>query len=955
MPFVILGLFALLSPAVAVGFHFLLKTKFNNLNYWVKQVIIGLVFGGIAVLCTEFGVKNEGAVMNVRDSAPIIAGLIFGWPAGLISGFIGGLERFFSAYWRGTFYTQWACSISTFISGALSSLLYFAFYRKKRVTWYQGLLVGAVLETNHILMIFVTNMNDTATAYRYVYKIGNPMIIAVSLSVTVAAAIISILTYEKMPKLAKHHNWQISHVLQLSLFVAVFLAYFAMSAFTYRIQSTIAENTTQHTMKNEVEDVTKDVADRSDENLLNITDQVSTHLQVRSQSGDTIDSAYLADLINTEIFGGTHFNVAEINIVDNDGIITYSSNSQWEGFDMKTHGNQALEFVNAILVDGKDEYVQPFGVISGDANVRMKYAAKKVDFCGFVQVGYDEQRFYSGLTSIIAKTVKNRHIGENGFFVVSDLSGNLIAMTEYEDGTTVANIKYDGDLSKVASDKVYQGTADIGGVTKKVRFLFEQKEGFYIVAFMLNEEVEFNRNMSIYVATYEQFIIFGLIYGIVYGIFSHFVFHDLQNVNSGLKEISEGNLNVKLDSHYSKEFGELNYSINETVNTLKTINEKEMENAQAIQIGALPPKEAYFDIHHFDLYAEMKTAKVVGGDFYDYFPVGKDMIAILMADVSGKGIPAALFMMRTKSLMKSLLETGMSIEEAVKHTNVQLCENNEAKMFVTCWIGIIRLDNGIVEFVNAGHNPPVIKQNGQFKYLKAPANLVMGGLNRAKYEKQVFQLKPGDTIFLYTDGITEAKAENDDMYGEERLLNYLNSVNTLDPKKIVNGVLEDTLAFVNGFEQSDDMTLLAFSYYGFSKRYSYEYNGVISEFAKAKEDLKRDLENENISNDIIVKTLICYDEIFSNCAKYAYAEKKGKILVRLDVNKEQIALTIADEGNPFNPLKKEDADVTSSLEERKIGGLGIYMVKKFMDQCHYYYQEGHNVLILQKYLNKQGE
>ncbi len=372
-------------------------------------------------------------------------------------------------------------------------------------------------------------------------------------------------------------------------------------------------------------------------------------------------------------------------------------------------------------------------------------------------------------------------------------------------------------------------------------------------------------------------------------------------------------------------------------------------------MGALPPKEAFFDTHHFDVYAEMQTAKEVGGDFYDYFPIGKDKMAILIADVSGKGIPAALFMMRTKSLIKSLLETGMSLDEAIKHTNAQLCQNNDAKMFVTCWIGIVNLVNGAVEFVNAGHNPPLIKQNDKFTYLKAPANLVLGALTKAKYQKQLLVLKPGDIIFLYTDGITEAKAENGDMYQEERLLTYINSVNTIDPKIITNGVLEDTLAFVNGFEQSDDMTMLTFSYYGYCKRYSYEYDGVIDAFKEAKDDLTKDLTNEKIPDDVIVKTIVCYDEIFSNCAKYAYANKKGKIKVNLDISEEQIALTISDSGEPFNPLEKNDADVSSSLENRKIGGLGIHMVKKFMDQYHYYYQDNKNVLILQKYRRSRNK
>ena len=957
IPYLLLGLFALLSPAVTVGFYFLKKTKFNKSNYWLQQVIIGLVFGGIAVLCTEFGVRSNDAVMNVRDSAPILAGLVFGLPAGLISGFIGGLERFLSAYWRGTYYTQLACSISTFISGAVASLLYLAFFRKKRVAWYQGILVGAVCETSHILMIFVTNMDDTTTAFSYVSKIGNYMIIAVALSVGLGAGLMQIFNKEKRTRIAKRNNWQISHILQGSLFGAVLVAYLVMALFTYNVQYKIASTNTRETLTNSVQDVSKDIKDTSDQNLLDITHDVATNLETRNEAGLQIDNDYLMSLIDTSLLGGQHFDVSEINIIDENGIITTSSNLYWIGFDMNS-GDQPKEFCDAILTNGQESFVQPYMTIQADSNIKMKYAGYKLTFSGFVQVGYNSEHFYDDLDSIIHLHVNNRRVGEHGFVLVADYNRNIVGLTgnvgEY---ATLDEIEFTISLDSLNLNQVDTTKIKVSEEIEGVHYIASDVEGYYILSFMMDKEIEFNREMSIYMMTYEQFIIFGVIYCIAYGIFSHFVFRDLENVNKGLKDITEGDLNVVLDSHYSREFGELNDSINKTVKTLKDINEKEMENAKAIQMSSLPAKEAYFDVHHFDIYAEMKTAKVVGGDFYDYFPLNKNTFVILIADVSGKGIPAALFMMRTKSLLKSLLETGMSIEEAVKHTNIQLCENNEVKMFVTCWIGLVHFDTGLVEFVNAGHNPPLIKQKGQFVYLRRPANLVLGASPKARYDKQLLILRPGDIIFLYTDGITEAKREDQEMYQEKRLLEHMNSLDTIDPKKITNSVLENTLEFVDGYEQSDDMTLLTLSYYGYARRYQYEYDGVLSSFSKAKEDLTRDLQKESISEVNIVKFIVCYDEIFSNCAKYAYARKRGKIRVNLDVTDMQICLSISDDGEAFNPLEKEEPDVTLELEKRQIGGLGIHVVKKFMDQYHYYYQDGHNVLILQKYrkTNKKGE
>ncbi len=958
VPYLLLGLFALLAPITAVGFYFLEKTAFHKLNYWIKQIIFGVGFGIIAVLCTEFGVQSNGAVLNVRDSAPIIAGLCFGWPAGLISGFIGGFERFLSAFWKGTYYTQLACSISTFISGASASLLHFVFFRKRRPTWYQGLLIGAVLETSHILMIFVTNMTDTTTAFSYVSKIGNPMIIGVAISVGLGVGLIQLFSHDWRAARVSRHNWRISTVLQLSLFGAVLFAYGAMFIFTFDIQSQIAENNAKNTLINDAVEVTNDVQDRADENLLNLTRQIAENLETRNSNSEIIDNSYLLSLITPDLFGGVHFEVSEINIIDENGIIVISSDSRWvdEQFDMKNNGPQPREFYDHLLVNGEEEYVQAYRKIGADNETDMKYAGKDLSFSGFVQVGYNSTLFYKNLEDTIEKTVRNKRVGENGFIIVTDFNGNLVTMTEASDTEhEITDFQYDGDTSKMEMLKVYRGTVKIGGEINKIHFLSQEKEAYYITAVMLDSEILFAREMSIYVATYEQFIIFGIIYWLSYGIIQHYVLRDLDKVNTGLKEITEGNLNVVLDSHNSKDFGELNGSINETVKTLKAINEKEMENAKAIQMGALPPNEAYYDIHDFDIYAEMVTAKVVGGDFYDYFPLNNNCFVILIADVSGKGIPAALFMMRTKTLIKSLLETGMSVEEAIKHTNMQLCTNNEAKMFVTCWIGVVHYDTGVVEYVNAGHNPPLIKHNGKYEYLKSVPNLVLGGLSRAPYQRQLFKLSPGDVILLYTDGITEAKNSSSSMYGEQRLLDYVNKLATIDPQKICENVLNDNRDFVGEYEQSDDITLLTFSYYGFARHYRYEYDGVISNFAKAKEDLSIDLKKENIPQEIINKTLVCYDEIFSNSAKYAYAKKKGKIYVSLDITPEQLALTISDYGEPFNPLEKADPDITTELKDRKIGGLGIYMVKNFMDKYHYYYQNNKNVLILQKYLkNKDG-
>lgn len=172
----------------------------------------------------------------------------------------------------------------------------------------------------------------------------------------------------------------------------------------------------------------------------------------------------------------------------------------------------------------------------------------------------------------------------------------------------------------------------------------------------------------------------------------------------------------------------------------------------------------------------MFTAKEVGGDFYDFNMLNDSTIAILIADVSGKGIPAAMFMMRAKAIIKELAESGMEPDEIFTKANEKFCENNDAGMFVTAWLGIINLKTGLMRFANAGHNPPVLcHSDSMAEYMKTHSGFVLAGMEGIKYHKNEMRLMPGDMIYLYTDGVTEATDNEDAFYGEKRLLDYINT------------------------------------------------------------------------------------------------------------------------------------------------------------------------------------
>lgn len=238
----------------------------------------------------------------------------------------------------------------------------------------------------------------------------------------------------------------------------------------------------------------------------------------------------------------------------------------------------------------------------------------------------------------------------------------------------------------------------------------------------------------------------------------------------------------------------------------------ELNIATKIQAGMLPKGyPAFPDRTDFDLFASMESAKEVGGDLYDYLLIDEDHLMIVVGDVSGKGVPAALIMAIAKTLLNSHAEQGLSPAEIFEAINSQLCRSNEMEMFVTCWLGILTLSTGELCFVNAGHPAPVIVHNGEIAFLKTKPNLVLAGMDGIHYAEHSIKLEKGDGILIYTDGVTEAMNSKNELFGEERLLE---SVKTCDIKKMkapdfIKKVRGDIDAFVAGAEQFDDITMLA--------------------------------------------------------------------------------------------------------------------------------------------------
>ncbi|MCR5664098.1 MAG: serine/threonine-protein phosphatase [Oscillospiraceae bacterium] len=245
----------------------------------------------------------------------------------------------------------------------------------------------------------------------------------------------------------------------------------------------------------------------------------------------------------------------------------------------------------------------------------------------------------------------------------------------------------------------------------------------------------------------------------------------------------------------------------------------ELRTATQIQESMLPSVfPPYPDRSEFDLYASMDPAREVGGDFYDFFLVDDDHLCLVMADVSGKGVPAALFMMASKIILANNAKMGKTPAQILNDTNVSICSNNREEMFVTVWLGILEISTGRLTAANAGHEYPALRRaDGSFELFKDKHGLVIGAMEFARYKEYELQLQPGDRLFVYTDGVPEATDAQTKLFGTERMLAALNEDAGGTPEEILKTVRRAVDGFVQGAEQFDDLTMLCLAYKGNGK------------------------------------------------------------------------------------------------------------------------------------------
>ena len=925
------------------------KTNFQKLSYMKKQLIIGVLFGGLSCFASSFGFDVFGTVANVRDAAPLSAGLIFGAPSGIIAGVIGGLYRWFSVYWGAGYETRLACAIATVLAGLLAAVLRKYMFDNKKPTWSYGIVITIFCEVIHMLLIFITNMSNSVRAFELVKSFTIPMIIGNVFAVGCALIAIALISKEGIRR--KKSGEQIAETFQRWLLVCIVIAFLVTSTFTYILQNGMVKIETREVFTSAISDVVTSVSQKSNQHMLSVA--------------ESIKKRYLSDTsvplteITTSIEEG--YSVAEINVVDKDGIIIKSTHPEYIGFDMKG-SVQSNEFM--ILTEGKvTSFVQDFRTMGDDSNIMRKYAGISLDDGGFIQVGYNADQFHAMLDGFVIDVTKNRHVGTEGFVAVCDENMNLVIDDKYS-GMHISSIGITpADELERGETATYLYYADIVNAeteySEKYMYVFTFVEGYCIIAAMPESEAVFMRDASLYTSVFMQVIIFAVLFVFIYFLIKRVIINNLRKINNTLGQITEGNLNLTVDVRSNQEFASLSDDINSTVSTLKRYIaeaaariDKELEYAKQIQLSVLPVN--YPNNDNYAINAQMIAAKEVGGDFYDFYELDDNTVAFLVADVSGKGIPAAMFMMTAKTIIKDLAERGLPVNDVFTLANEKLCENNESGMFVTAWMGILDIKSGKLQFSNAGHNPPVIKRaDGTIEYLKSRAGFVLAGMEGVRYRVNELQLEKGDRIFLYTDGVTEATDINNQLYGEERLINFMTNNIELEGTVLLPSLKEDIDKFVGEAPQFDDITMLVLDY-------KKKKGGVsmTNKIFPAKTDALNDvigfveetLETFECSMKNSMAICVAIEEVFVNVAHYAYGDGEGDLSfdIHFDTDSREVSFVMKDKGVPFDPLKKADPDITLSAEERSIGGLGIFITKKTMDKVEYTYENGENVLTMIK-------
>jgi PAS domain S-box-containing protein len=381
---------------------------------------------------------------------------------------------------------------------------------------------------------------------------------------------------------------------------------------------------------------------------------------------------------------------------------------------------------------------------------------------------------------------------------------------------------------------------------------------------------------------------------------------------------------------------------------------EELNVGADIQMSMLPLKfPAFPERQEFDIFALLQPAREVGGDFYDFFFINDRELCLIVGDVSGKGVPAALFMAVTKTMLKARAIDDPSPASVMTRVNNELSADNPASMFVTLFMAIVDVHSGKIRFTNAGHNPPyILRKSGGFDCLDQRHGPIIGAVEGVAYKESESQLGEGDSIFIFTDGVTEAMDVSGQLYSEDRLEKFLKKANGSSAEQLTQDSVAAVEDFATGAEQADDITILTFTMLQSGEtpqdqRLDITVKADMSEIDRVNAAFSEYAEKVGMGPSVIQKVSISFDELLNNIIAYGFEGPEGhEIGIVAEHSNGRLVITVTDDGVPFNPFDQVGPDTTLSIEEREIGGLGVLLVGELMDECTYRRLRDKNVVTL---------
>lgn len=416
------------------------------------------------------------------------------------------------------------------------------------------------------------------------------------------------------------------------------------------------------------------------------------------------------------------------------------------------------------------------------------------------------------------------------------------------------------------------------------------------------------------------------------------------------REHSSEPLNIKGHDEFARMADSFNSMVTEIDNYIedisqlnreKAMQETELNIARDIQTGFLEPPS--FRSESVDIRACMHPARDVGGDLYDYRTLSDGSVCVIIADVSGKGVSAALFMANAITMLRQYAEAGLSPARIMYEYNNHLANHNPNMMFITTFIGIYHPDTGELVYSNAGHNPPYLLSDSLVE-VESMSEAAAGLFEDEPYTEKSLKMKPGDTLLLYTDGVTEARAEDNTLYGDDRLKTLLSGHLHESATAVLDAVLDSVKAFVGNAEQSDDITVLAMTVPDV-RRFSVKLEAKTENITVLNERLS----SLGLSEDDEGILRLIIEEVFVNICSYAYKDGTGQAEVIFEQSSDSVTLTFVDSGEPFDPTK-DRPDISDYDIDTDIGGLGIFLTFETADEYSYQYKEGKNILTVVKKL-----